>query len=246
MSLLGGLKGSDDSNIEEEQDIIGGSGPLDSAAYESKVSMAYLLKSKGGALGLTLWLKCGKREIRNTQWVTSGDAKGNKKYYEKDGEKKFLPGYNMATSLCLLTLGKTLEEMETEMKLVGIYDFTLRKDVNTEVEVLTGLIGQDIITGLLRETVDKNVKDDAGNYVPSGEIRDQNEVDKFFRAKDKLTTAEIRGGVSEPVFYNTWCEKNTGVTRDKSTKTSGAGATNSAFQAGSSAAAKPAGSLFTS
>jgi hypothetical protein len=251
MSLLGNLKEQDDEGVGTEIDSVGAAtGPVDSALYESKVNMAYLGKSSGGALSLTIWLETAGREVRNTIYVTSGDAKGNSKTYKdkQTGEKKFLPGYNMANSLCLLTVGKKIDDMPTEKKIVGIYNFQERKDVNTEVEVLVDLLGQEVIAGIINQLVDKNVKNDAGVYVPSGETRNENEIDKFFRAKDKMTTAEIRGGAEEPAFYNTWDAKFTGTVKDRSTKgvTPVAG-TSAAFAGGAApanATAAPTKSLF--
>ena len=252
MSLLGNLKDQDTGNVENETDSVGGgNGPLASGLYPGTVKMAYLGKSPGGALSLTLWLATeAGREMRETFWVTSGDAKGNKKYYEtKDGDRKFLPGYNMANSLCLLTVAKPIDDMDTEKKIVGIYNFQERKDINTEVEVLTDLIGQEIIAGVQLVHENKQVKNDNGMYVdsPDGAIREKNEIDKFFRAKDKLTTAEIRAQQDEPAFYNAWGAKWTDQVRDKVTKTAGGAATpafgGAAAPAGG-AGAKPQKSLF--
>lgn len=246
MSLLGALKGQDTGNIEDEVDRVGGgNGPLDSALYDCTVKMAYAGKSKGGALSLTVWLETAEgRQIRETFWMTSGDAKGNKKFYEtQQGEKKYLPGYTMANALCLLAAGKEIEALEPEMKIVGIYDFTARKEVNTNVEVLVDLIGKPIICGLLKQTVNKQVKNDAGVYVdsPDGATREQNEIDKFFRSRDKLTTAEIRAQQVEPAFYNTWGTKYTGVVMNKANAVSGG---NAAAPGAAPATPKPQTSLF--
>lgn len=42
------------------------------------------------------------------------------------------------------------------------------------------------------------------------------EIDKLFRAKDRMTTAEIRAQAEEPSFIETWEQKWAGKTRDKS------------------------------
>ena len=69
----------------------------------------------------------------------------------------------------------------------------------------------------LLKTVDKTKKNDAtGQYEPTGETREENEIDKLFRASDRMTTAEIRAKAAEASFAFTWETKNTGVTKNKS------------------------------
>lgn len=214
MSLLKAL--TTDSTIANETDSVGGSGPVDSALYPMTIGMAYLKKSDGGALGLFLTLKTEDgKEVRSTIYVTSGNAKGNKNYYEKDGEKHYLPGFNIANSLALLTVGKELSELDTEEKIIKLYDFTARAEIPTKVPVIMDLLNQPIIAGIIKQIVDKNVKNDAGDYVANGETREENEIDKFFRASDKMTVAEIYAQATEPAFYETWGKKWTGQVKNK-------------------------------
>lgn len=248
MSLLSGL--TIDNSIETEKDVLGGAGPLESGLYKSTVTLAYLQKSQGGALGLVTHFKTDQgREFRETLWITSGNAKGNRNYYEKDGEKKYLPGFIMADALCLLTTGKSIAEMDTEEKVVNVYSFDAKAEVPTKVDMLVDLLGQEIVVGLLKQTVDKNTKNDQGIYVPSGETRDENSIDKLFRARDNMTTAEIRAKVEQATFYKSWEEKNAGKTRDRSTKTAGNGAARPGAPVAAGAmngapAARPTSSLF--
>lgn len=244
MSLLKAL--TTDNTINEEKDVLGGgSNVLESGLYPVTVKMAYLQKSKGGALGMFLTLKTeDDKEIKQTLYMTSGDAKGNKNYYEKDGVKNYLPGFNAANSLALLTLGKEISELDTEQKVVNIYDFDAKAEVPTKVDVVMDLLNQEIIAGFIKQTVDKNVKDGAGNYVANGETRDENEIDKFFRAKDKMTTAEIRAQATEPGFYMAWGEKWTGVTRNKAKGAAAGGTAGVPKSAGAPGTAKPGKSLF--
>ena len=247
MSLLSGL--TIDNSIETEKDVLGGGGVLESGLYKATVTLAYLQKSRGGALGLVTHLKTDQgREFRETLWITSGDAKGNKNYYEKDGEKKYLPGFIMADALCLLTLGRGIASMDTEQKVVNVYSFDAKAEVPTKVDMLVGLLGPEINVGLLKQTVDKNVKNDAGVYVPSGETRDENTIDKLFRARDNMTTAEIRAKVEQATFYKSWEEKNAGKTRDRTKGAAGAARPGApaptAGAANGAPAARPTNSLF--
>jgi hypothetical protein len=238
MAGLGALK-NQDVEIKEDKDSVGGSFLVESGAYMSTIKLAYMAKSKGGALALNVHLETEDGDtLRQQMWVTSGDAKGNKTFYvTKDGEKRFLPGYNVANALCLLVLGKEIGDLETETKVVNLYDFDAKKELPTKVEALVDLKGGKIIAGIIKEIVDKNIKNDAGVYVPGGETREQNELDKMFRADDGLTVQEIKGEVTEAAFLEKWREKHTGVTKDKSTKGITSGVT-------AGAPAKPAKKLF--
>lgn len=255
MSLLKNL--ASDASIANEKDVIaGGSRVLDSAIYKLRVALAYVTKASSGALGLVLGMKTEEgKELRQTLWMTSGTNKGGKNYYEKDGEKHYLPGYLLANSLCLLTVGKEISDLDTEQKVVNVYNPEAKAEVPTKVDMVMDLIGQEIYGGVIKQIVDKTKKNEAGVYEPTGETREENEIDKFFRERDKMTTAEIRAQAEEPAFFDAWSAKWTGQVRDKS-KGAGKGGTAGApakasagGMFGSPAAAaggtkKPATSLF--
>jgi hypothetical protein len=242
MSLLKNL--STDTTIANETDSVGSSGPLDSGIYNAKVALAYVNIVASGAVGLVLNLKTeAGREIRQTLWMSSGKEKGCKNYYEKDGQKHYLPGFLHANSLALLTVGKEISDLDTETKVVKLYSAEAKAEVPTKVEMIMDLIDQDIIVGVIRQTVDKTQKDDNGVYQPTGETRDENEIDKFFRAKDRMTTAEIRAQAEEATFIDTWETKWTGKVKNKA-KGTAANGTAGAPKAASTAAKKPTTSLF--
>ena len=237
------------ADVAEEKDSLGGSRTLDTNIYKMKVAMAYLHKSEGGALAVNLHLKGENgEELKPAIYVTSGNAKGNKNYYENTkGEKQYLPGFNLMNSLALLTTGKDLASLEDtiEEKVVNVYNFESQAEVPTKVNVVMGLLDQDIYVGVVRQTVNKKKKIEGTNdYETLAETRDENDIDKFFCARegyDKLTSAEIKAGAKEPAFFDAWKEKNAGKTRDKTEKTS------TAAKAGAPAkpaAGKPSSSLF--
>ena len=244
MSLLANL--STDSSIADEKDSIGSGGPVDSGLYNCTVAMAHIIKSQGGAMGLVLTLKTeADKEIRQTLWMTSGTAKGGTNYYiDKNGAKQYLPGFVQANALCLLTVGKEISAMDTETKVINLYSPEAKAEVPTKAEVLMDLLNQEITVGIIKQTVDKTVKNDAGVYVATGETRDENEVDKFFRTKDRMTTAEIRAQATEAVFIDQWDKKWTGKTKDRA-KGAAAGLAGVPKLGGApSAAKKPTTSLF--
>lgn len=241
MSLLKSIKS--DNTIENEKDSVGGGGVLESGLYEFKILSAYVTKAASEAIGIVLnFENADKKRLRQTVYITSGKEKGGSNFYtdQKTGEKKYLPGYLMANSLALLTTGKEINELDTEDKVIPVYNSEAKKEIPTKVDMIMDLVGKDVLLGVLKQTVDKTAKDGAGKYVPTGETRDENEIDKIFRASDRMTTAEIRGNAEVAVFADTWANKWTGITKNKATKT---GATSGLPKVGSGTP-KPGTSLF--
>lgn len=205
-------------NAQNDKDVIGGFyGALDSGAYLMKIEYAYGITSNSGAKGLVVSFKSDKDEnLKQTFWLTSGTAKGGKNtYVDKKGNINYLPGFSQADTLALLTVGKHITELESETKVLNLWNRDLNREMPTEVPMLMELVDKEIIVGILKQTVNKKIPTDSGVYVPTDEAQDINEIGKFFRAKDKLTVAEITAQVDTPVFYDKWVDKNTGVTQNK-------------------------------
>lgn len=200
---------------ETETDSLGG-GLLDSALYDFKVEMAYLTKVNSGAMQINLTFKTKEgKTLRERGFISSGDAKGNKFTYTKEGKEYPLPDFAKLDTLCKLAIGKSLQELEPEQKTVKVYDSELKKEVPTQVPVLMDLIGADITAGVLRVIEDKTSKDSTGTYTPTGETRETNIIDKYFRTEDKLTVAEIKAEATEAAFYSKWEEKYKGKVINK-------------------------------
>jgi hypothetical protein len=233
------------ADIEDSQDKLGGGGVLDSGIYEFTIDQAYVTKADSGAMALNLKLsnEAGNR-IQQQLWMTSGKAKGCLNYYtDKAGKKQYLPGFDLANALCLLTVGKEINQLVPEEKILNIYDFTAKRELPTKVNVVVELFNKSIIAGISKELVDKNkdtgTVDASGKkiYAATGESREQNNIEKFFRARDGMTVGEIKGGATTGEFKNAWLERNANKVKDKTTKgvvSSPAGGANS----------KPARSLF--
>ena len=245
MGIFDKLK-ADATKIEAATDTLGGGGfgPWDTDTYPVTIKMAYIDYSKGGAMSVNFDFEDENgKKLRSQQWATSGDAKGNKHYYEdkRSGKQRPLPGYQTVDDICVLATDEGLFDQDTDSRAVGIYDFTQRKEVPQQREVLVDLIGTKVILAVEKQVVDKNVQDASGAYVPSGETREQNEVVKAFHAEYEVTVTEAKGGIKEATFLTAWAEKNKGTVRDKSSKKSG-----NAPKAGAPAAATApaAGSLF--
>lgn len=213
MSLLKNLETK--ANVEGEKDVLGGGGVLDTNVYPMKVKVAYFTSAASGAVAINLQGDVDGKEVRQQFWVLSGNDKGNKNTYTKDGKEYYLPSFLTANSLALLTVGKELSQLDVEKKVIKLYDFEAKEERPTEVDVLVELTGQLIQAGIQKQTVDKNEKGDDGKYYPTGETREINEVVKFFRYDDGLTVPEIEKGVTEAKFKDDWVAKWAGKVINK-------------------------------
>lgn len=223
MSVLANLAPSDESIKESGDSVGGGSGPLDSGVYPFKVAVAYITESEKGAIGIAVHLETTEnRTHRETVYITSNKEKGQRNYYEKDGEKTYLPGFQLMNSLALLTVGKELHQLETEKKTIKLYNYESRSEVATEVEMITELLGQEIFGGVIQTKQNKNKKGDDNKYHPTNEIRTTADLDKFFRASNNMTVTEIRAGAEEATFINQWRERWDGEVRDRTVEVVGA------------------------
>lgn len=219
MSLLANL--STDDSIAAEKDSVGSGGVIDSGLYLMEITTAYINQAESGAMALVIHAKDkNDKTLRQSFWMTSGKAKGCKNYYEKDGEKHYLPGFLHANALSLLTLGKEISTLDTEEKVIKLYSADAKAEVPTKVNMVMELLGKEVLLGVIKQTVPKTKKNESGEYVPTGETRDENEVDKIFRARDRMTTAEIRAQATEAAFADTWEAKWSGKVKDKTKGTS--------------------------
>lgn len=240
MSLFANIEESND--IKESGDVLGGGAVRDSGIVDFTVKNAYVQPAASGAIGVVLTLVDDNGvELRSTEYITSGREKGGKNFYERNGEKHFLPGFTLINDLALLTTGQSLTALEPQIeeKVVPIYNFEAQKEVPTKVPVIMPLIGQKVKAGVLRVTEDKSKKADDGKYYPTGETREKNELNKLFHAETGMTVTEYKAKAEEASFMQAWADKNTGRVVDKTSK-DGAKAPAAMKGAGTPAAGAPA------
>lgn len=245
MSLLKKLK----TNVQgavDEKDVIAG-GVIESGLYPAKITMAYLKTSDTGAVGLTTHYKTESGQvIRDTNYITSGTAKGcSNTYKDKDGKEQYLPGYNSANSLSRLITGKDIGDLDSEEKLVNVYNFDAKAEVPTKVEVLMELLNKDVLLGIFKQETEKTVKNEKGEYVGTGEFRTENVIDKFFDHDSRMTSSEMKAKAEKAVFVETWSDKWIGKTNVQKAKKSGSNGTAGAPQSSGSTSTKPKESLFS-
>jgi hypothetical protein len=245
MSSLKNLK--TDAAITPEKDRIGGGGFLvDNDLYELTIEHAYITVAESGAMAVNVKFTTDEgKNIRLTEYVTSGKEKGCKNTYtDAKGKEHYLPGFNKMNNLSMLTVEAPLNEVETEEKMLKIYNAEAGGEAPTKVEIIPEMFGKKVWAGVLRVIEDKMTKE-SGYKEASGETREVNIIDKFFHIDTKQTVTEALAE-QEPVFFETWKKEFAGkpaINRSKAGGTAGAPAKGGAPGAG---AAKPkAAPLFT-
>lgn len=246
MSLLSQI--TEETNVEEVKDSLGGFQRLESGLYTFIVDTPYLEKTVKGAVLLKATLKSGDDTLNITETIASSDEKGNKTTYERNGKTFFLPGFTLVNDMCLLAtgsfdgeafqFGKGILQQTTETKVVKVWNFEAQKELPEEREVLTGLHGKSIIAGVIKRTENKQQRTDSGVYVDLPETREVNVIDKMFHPDARQTVTEIKAELESPDFINQWEDKNKGKTQDR-TKKSVQGSTPTGTTEG-----KPTRSLF--
>ncbi|AFO70559.1 single strand DNA binding protein [Pseudomonas phage LIT1] len=248
--MFGNLSTSNNSDIKEAKDSIGGGSRIfDTDIYAFKILAAYGSESSGGALAVNFEFEehGTGRKLKIQQYVTSNKEKGQTNYYvNAEGEKHYLPGFNIVNAICLMTAEKELAACAPEQRTLKIYDYDAKAEVPKQVPVLTDLTGKDIYLALEKIIENKRVKNEAtGQYEDSSETRESNDVAAVFHFGTKKTLNEARAK-AEPEFFDKWKEAKAGTVRDKSKKVAGGGAASGrpAPAGGQAGGGKPA-SLFS-
>ena len=214
-----------DEGLEQVQDRLGGFQPFNTDVYPAKIKAAYAGKSAEGAMSVTVMADIGGKEYRETLYITN--KKGENFYLNKqDAKKKVpLPGFTTVNDICLIACEKPLSQMQTEEKIIKLYDYDAKQEVPKPVQMITELIGKDVALGIFRQLENKSTKDSSGKYVATPETREINVIEKVFHPELKLTVAEAQNGKTKGEFWDAWVERNKDTIRDKREIKDGAGGT---------------------
>lgn len=240
MSIAALQLGNDVETVNEDV-IVGGGFTLPTGLYPMVIENAYLDKTASGAMMMHLHLKRktgGNQVYKFQDCIVSGDNKGNKPTYVKDGKTYPLPGYSKMDQICQIAAGIRLGQVEPEKKLVKLYDFDAKAEVPREVPVLTQLIGQEILVGLQFRRENKRANQ-GGKWVDTNEAREFNELDKVFYP-DGFTVTEKKAEAETAEFVAKWQKSYPdGEVIDKFKPVAGAPASKGASAPASTAAAAP-------
>lgn len=213
-------------NVDKGGDRLSTGGTVPSDVYEATVIHAYVTQSASGshAVNLIMELAGQRNEYRETFYVTGRDGK-NYKVDEKTKVRRALPGYTAIDDLCLLTSGMSLADINNmgraEDRVVKIYDFDLKRDVNKTLPCLVDLMGKKVKMAIVEKKSNKERKGTDGNYHKTDDVRQTNETVKFFRVADNMTTTEIINSAPEAAYMPGWLSKNKGVVQDRYQKVEG-------------------------
>lgn len=220
MSILAAIQQNAANVKTEDNDVLGGSKTIPTNVYPATIKMMYLDTAKSGAISVNLeavMMVNGKqRSHKETVYISNREGKFT--YTDKQsGEEHPLPGFSQIDTLCQLALGKPFVTLSAEKKVIKVYDFQARAEVNQEKEVYVDMIGTHIQIGMFEETVNKQKKNDqTGKYEPINESRDQNVINKFF-GEDGHTLTEKEAG-TEPKFIDAWRAQYAGNEDPKANK----------------------------
>lgn len=206
--------------LEDSQDRLGGSRVFDTDVYQGTVKLAYAGASDSGAQFVEVLVDIDGREYKERLYITN--KKGENFFTNKqDPSKKIpLPGFVVVDDFCLCASGIPLSEQEVEDKTVKLYSYEAKAEVPTKVPVLTELIGKSVTLAIAKKTVDKTAKDASGEYQPTGETREENNIEKVFNSETKQTVVEATKG-EDAAFMDAWAEKNKGKVFDRTKKAEG-------------------------
>lgn len=213
MSLFANLKSD---GLEKSEDRLGGYQPLETDIYTGTIKAMYAGKSDGGAMSVSIIVDIGGgKEYRETLWVTNKNGE-NFFLNQQDKTKKVpLPGFTVADDICLITVEKPLAEMDTEQRVIKLFNYDTKKEENTSVDMLIEAIGKPVSLGIVKELRNKSVKNADGKYEDTAETRTVNAIEKVFHPEAKMTVAEAREGANTAAFWDNWSKRNKGIERDK-------------------------------
>ena len=160
-------------NAAEEKDVLGGGySLLETDIYPFKVEAAYVTTAQSGAMAVALQLNINGQNHRETIYFTN---RSGQTFYvdKKTNDERNLPGFGLLNSMCLLTVGKELLELDSEERVINVYNRDANGEVPTKVDMLTDLLGEEGYVAIVKQTVDKTAKADDGSYQPTGETREE-------------------------------------------------------------------------
>ena len=213
--------------LEETQDRLGGFSLWDTDIYTGTIKYAYAGASSGGAQFIGLSFESGGKEYREDIYITN--KKGENFFINKDDKTKKvpLPGFVIIDDICLAVTGSPLSEQADEEKVIKLYDYDEKKEVPKTVDMLTGLVGQEVSLAIYKNLVNKQAKNaTTGDYEDTDETRETNSIEKVFHTETKMTIAEARNGKETGEFWDGWLNRHKGKVRDNR-KNKGGNAANS-------------------
>lgn len=198
----------------EDNDYLGGSYLKESDLYKVKIDMMYDVKAASGAEAVAFVFKCDDdTEIKQTIYYTN--KAGEHMYASKKpgGPKTPSMGFNLINSLFAVVLGPDTAIPTPQDKEINIWNAEAKAELPKSMPVYTTMLGKEVVLGLLKDRVNKNVKGDNG-WVATNEDQEENSINKFFSDKG-FTSTEMKAKLEVPEFAAKWKAQWAGKVRDR-------------------------------
>lgn len=233
MSILQ-VKKSKVTETAKEVSLTGGAKFMaESGAQKAKIAACYITTSTKGALIGNIHLNTEDgTNLKMYKYMTDKEQSITSTH---DGKTTYRAGYTWFNNMCLLATGNPLFDEDLELmqdieeKFIDLYNFDQKAMVPTKVNMLMDTLCPkdeefNIVAGIIKQTVDKNVKNEAFDpsqsysdtnqaWIPSGEVKDENQIEVWFHIDDNRTVIEVQNGVEDADYFPQWEDKNKGKTR---------------------------------
>ena len=216
-NLFDDLEVDESQEIEEQSVRKEVSWIKDTGAYPMTVAMFRFGESTGGASFFEVTLETsGGAKISEKEYFSS--KAGKTTYPVKDratgvltGEHKDLPGMAKLKGISRALTGDPMAWKTTAaLKVIPIYDFDKKADIDTECGVFVGALGKEVEVLVQRTLYDKDKKNAEGNYVPSTEVMAKSEIVAWLDPTTHKTFSETEGGLDAKSYdtFNTNMAEN--------------------------------------
>jgi len=207
MGLFDNIQVDETAEVEEQKVSKVSSWIKDSGAYTVEITMMRFKESKGGATGFVMEMETedGAR-ITKEEWFTNKE--GGTQYVVKDKKTgmpqlddsgkqvmKDLPGMSALKSISKAVTGNPMAFMTTVKKVVPIYDYESKGNVDTEVDVASEFIGKTIEILVEHTLSDKTELNKSTNkYEPVAKVQQSREIVAFVDPVTHKTFSEAEAG----------------------------------------------------
>lgn len=194
--------------LAERKDVVGGFSLPESGIYHSIIKAMYLGQSSTSqARSVTIiFVPENGSEQSVTVWVTNRDGKNH------DKNNRMLPGYELIDDICIMVTGKGLNSQAMRTVELELMDWEDRQRKMMAKTIFADIVDKPIYFAVQKSIVDRNKKDGSGNYVATGETREEIQIQKAYHYPTKSTLREAQKKIPEHPHFTEWNEKHSGKT----------------------------------
>lgn len=189
--------------VAEDKELGSSKWIKDTGVYELVIKKAYFDKSASGAINFKVEFETEDgSKLNMTQYISN--KSGQMFYIDKNGNKQFMPGYNMMRSLDFAVTGSNRDFPKVESKQIKL--MKEGKEVIETKDVPTEWWNKTVIAMVVKKQENRQEKNSEGIYVDTPDWVYNMEVEHFANAVTNKTMKETIGSL-EATFVKTWSEK---------------------------------------